>query len=100
MYIEIKKGGLNMTEEKILDMVQELANKGIISGWYQDFDGTISIAEWNITNGKEFEQASAFAHVIRENSNSIDCDDGEIECTIFVEDSEDPLDVIISCVWL
>lgn len=89
-----------MTEGKILNMVQELANKGIISGLYQDYDGTITIAEWNITNGKEFEQASAFAHVIRENSKSIDRDGDEIKCTIFVEDSEDPLNVIISCVWL
>lgn len=90
-----------MTEEKILDMVQELGSKGIIARWYQDyFDGAIVIEEWNITNGKEFEQASAFAHVIQENSKSIDCDDGQIECSIFVEDSEYPLDVIISCVWL
>lgn len=89
-----------MTETKIIEMIKELEGAGIIGRWYQDYDGTIIIEEWIITNGKEFERASAFAHIIQAASKSIGCDDGVIECTLFVEGAGYPLDVIISCVWL
>lgn len=89
-----------MKEVVILNMVQELANKGIISRWYQDYDGTFFIEEWGITNGKEFEKASAFVHFIREASHTVDCCDCEIDCVIPNDDSRYDIEIIIPCVWL
>lgn len=92
-----------MKEIVISNMIQKLADQGIISRWCQDdFDGTFIIEEWNITNGKEFEKASAFVHFIKEASCTIDCcaGDCEIDCSIPNDESVYNIEVIVPCVWL
>lgn len=90
-----------MTESKVIEMVKELAEMGIIAQWHQDsFDYAIIVEEWDITNGREFEKASAFAHKMKEAAKAIDCFDGMLELTIPDKEHDFPIDLIISCVWL
>ena len=89
-----------MTESKVIEMIKALEDIGIIKQWYQDGYYSIIIEEWDISNGTEFERASAFTHIMKNNAQSIDCDDGILDLLIPDEEHDFPIDLIIPCVWL